>query len=750
MVFEMNSKLSLGLPLVLLAAAAGFAAEDPLGQITTIESRLDSIPDYITSTVIGKDDKPISAAGDVAVRMKNFHYDEPGAFQEYDRGRTIVDAVLNGWITATPNSTVNLWTNFTLPFDFSGYFSNRLATHPNNEPYNHSERVQFGHGADYYGPYMAENLTAGIDVRGGGFGGMFRAGGVLWASSSPLTMWERETNPRFPSQYELFEEEKTVSTYYKEKTFRPVKEGGRAFWTNRSFGGLMFDIYALPGDFTAQFLLSQPADMDKGTRDGLRMLGSQIGEVELAGNMDERGVVYAGRVAKQKLFNDVSLGLNYLGVQFQRDLVYEPEYIASFNGADPILVDNHIASTDIKGDILPNLFLLLDVAVSFDDSTKFRRIAETATVNPGELDQDLYKSKKSSPEVGIYAKLQSKHWEPITFEAIYLPKNFFSPYGMTDNSRFRSWRKDEFYLGAGTFRYGPNMVGGNLKFEPVFNRGRFDMQYGVHKQLEKGTDVLLFNYKLNGRAMWEGTNSWTKHKPLFNLDSGTATGGNYRARTGVLASGPVPKFYRQQGGVYGGTWETWESFVAYESVGQVQDSVIPQHVKWATTLTMDGGYDISHWFNTDRNIMLSAYGALYGISTSFSPMAYSEKQEDMLLWSLYVQSEPAIAITPTLHALLVLGFETFRSEQAYTQVTNGSTLSNEMGEFNISGGASPSYFVYCPINYLETAIGFGFDWDFAPRAGLHVRYKRATHTDENLSENDWKAHIVQAETKFWF
>jgi hypothetical protein len=61
-----------------------------------------------------------------------------------------------------------------------------------------------------------------------------------------------------------------------------------------------------------------------------------------------------------------------------------------------------------------------------------------------------------------------------------------------------------------------------------------------------------------------------------------------------------------------------------------------------------------------------------------------------------------------------------------------------------------SYYVKTPINYMETAIGLGFDWDFADRAGLHVRYKWMTHSDETLSINDWHSHYIAAETKVWF
>lgn len=728
------------------AQAAGTTDAAAQAQLDTLQAKADSLSEFAGSTLIGKDDAPVAVSGYMAMRMKNFYYDKTAPLQYNDRARTLAQGTLNLAVYASPSSNVNLWTNLMVPFDMSGYFGNAAANDPNSGYYNTSERVLGSHHTDYYGITLDEELTAGIDVRAGGVGAMFKAGGVLWASSSPLTMWERETGIRFPSQYELFEEEKTVSTYYKEKTFRPVKEGGRAFWTNRSFGGLELDLYQLPGDMQAQFILSQPADMDAGTRDGTRMLGGQPGELEMQGTLDMRGGVYHGRIAKQKLFNNVVLGANYLGVTFDRDIVYEPEFSAGFtnNGMDPVLVNNHVASIDIKGDMIPNLFVMADFAMSWDDSTKFKRNEQL----PNKYEQDYYTSATSSFTPGFYTKIQSKHWEPITLEAVYLPKNFFSPYGMTDNSRFRSWRSDEFFLGAGTFRYGPNMTGINLKVEPVFNRGRFDFQYGQHKQLEEGSDVVVFKYNLNGRSMWESTNSWTKHKPLFTMDSGNGSAAaRYIGRAGI--DGPYRKFTNQKGGIYGGTWEAWESFVPYENASQIDNEDVPEHAKWSSVVSVDAGYDIGNWFGTSRNIMLAAYGVLQGVSTEMVPVSYSEDQSGMLLWSAYVQSEPSIEITPTFHGLLILGFETWRANQAYVRRSITNTASNT-GSYYPSLGGAGYYYEYAPINYLQTALGFGFDWDFTDRAGLHVRYKRATHSDQFVPENDWKSHIVTAETKVWF
>ena len=335
----------------------------------------------------------------------------------------------------------------------------------------------------------------------------------------------------------------------------------------------------------------------------------------------------------------------------------------------------------------------------------------------------------------------------MTAELVFFQPGFYSPYSLTNPSRFPGWRKDETYLNAGALRYSPNMAGINFKLEPTFNRGYFDFQYAQHRQIEAGQDVMAFNYRLNGRNMWESTNSWTKHKPLFVADSGNGSGPGYISRVGTnknLKDGI--KMYRQNGGLYGGTWELWESFAAYDNGEQASKFEVPTHAKWSSYISFMGGYDIGHWFGTDRNIMMTAFVALSGISTSFAPIAVSEKQSNMLMTSFYGQFEPTIAVTPTFHMVGILGLETFRSEKAYAMY--------RVGELNKNNGfyyeTSDVYFKKAPINYKDFAIGLGFDWDFSDRVGLHFRYKFMTHSDETISDNDWHSHYIAAETKAWF
>jgi len=762
-----------------------FAQSNAENKLRQVEERLDSLGEYASSTLIGKDDSPVAVSGDLTVRLKHFDYIKQSPLQANTKMQTFINSALNASIVVSPASYLTVFSNLYLPFDFGGFYSNQQAFVPNTNDFGYypGERVQGFHpSSDLYGATINETMTAGLDMRGGYFGATLVMGGVIWANQSPLSIWERETNPRFISQYELYEEEKVVSTYYKEKGFKPVKEGGRAFWTNRPFGGWLVDVHTLPYNFKGQFLYSQPASVDIGYRDGLRLNSRDDGEMELIGTYDYRGTVIAGRLAKEKIdFGDASLiaGLNYMGINFDPALIYERGFSdIFFHQADTsIKFENiRVATFDLKGNLTPQFFLSFDLALSWNDTLAFnvtpggadcqKAIPPASCYNAKEFD-----SRNSSPSFGIYVKAQDKHWQPTTLELIYLPKDFYSPYSMSNPDRFPGWRKDQFYVGAGTFRYGPNMMGANIKIEPEFNRGRFDLQYGIHKQVEEGYDIINFRYNLVGRQLWETSTSWTRHKPFFRLDSGNVgyakpNGGyHYIARIAGSPQALNFKLSDTKGGLRSGYGETWDAFVPYTSA---QDAFncsqinfydgadasnmpcnMPTSVKWNTSISADMGYDIGHWFNTNRNIMLQLYTALSGVSTSFMPIAYTDKYDnDMLMWNWFVQSEPAVAITPNLHGVLVLGFENFRAEKAYVDLEDIS-----MTDKTIYGSLYP-YGIYnyklSPINILHTAIGFGFDWDFAARAGLHFRYKYLTNNDENLPQNNWKVHHVQAETKVWF
>ena len=508
----------------------------------------------------------------------------------------------------------------------------------------------------------------------------------------------------------------------------------------------------------AQFLYSQPVDADAATRDGLRMYGGQPGELEMMGGYDFRGTVLHGRIAKEKIADNLTLGVNYMGITYDEGAIYEGEFRGQWTdlGLNPTLLNTHIASIDVKGNITPKLFLMADLGLSFTDSTIFYQSETADNFVAGDASKgyisDAHRSSMASPKLGLYIKAQSKYVEgwPMTAEIVFFQPGFYSPYSLSNPSRFPGWRKDEFYLNAGALRYSPNMAGINFKLEPSFNRGYFDFQYAQHRQIDAGQDVVAFNYRLNGRNMWESTNSWTKHKPLFVADSGNARGASYISRVGVQRdAGEGIKMTRQRGGLYGGTWEMWESFAAFENGKQVIEQKVPMHAKWSTYLSFMGGYDIGHWFGTDRNIMMTGFVALSGVSTSFAPIAVSEKQSGMLMTSFFGQFEPTVAVTPTFHMVGILGLETFRSDKAY-MITALKNVAKPTGAANYYYEVDPNMYEKAPINYKDFAIGLGFDWDFSDRVGLHFRYKFMTHSDETVPDNDWHSHYIAAETKAWF
>ena len=198
---------------LLLASCIGAAwAITPQMQLDSINASLDTLSGNMESTIMGKDDLPLAVSGYMAFRLKNFHYSERSPWVRNDMARTAVDAVLNMNVVAMPNSYMTLWSSMSFPFDLSGLYSNYLGSQPTGVSTN-DDRVLFDHSTDFYSSTINEEMNFGVDIRAGVFGAYVTAGGVIWANASPLTMWERVTAPRFAWQYELFEDEKTVSTY---------------------------------------------------------------------------------------------------------------------------------------------------------------------------------------------------------------------------------------------------------------------------------------------------------------------------------------------------------------------------------------------------------------------------------------------------------------------------------------------------------------------------------------------------------
>jgi hypothetical protein len=149
------------------------------------------------------------------------------------------------------------------------------------------------------------------------------------------------------------------------------------------------------------------------------------------------------------------------------------------------------------------------------------------------------------------------------------------------------------------------------------------------------------------------------------------------------------------------------------------------------------------------------------------PLAFSDEAADMLLWSVYIRLEPAIALRKNFYLLGLFGYENWRSQNSWMMVRLDA-------ERNIAGVLNPTAtsaaavtvnnFVQVPINSMDFAYGIGFDWDVLERVGLHGRFKVISHTDAGLNDkykewginpepsdkNDWITPVVSLEVKTWF
>ena len=90
--------------LFLLSTVSWAAPESSKEQLDRVDARLDSLGEYASSTMVGKDDAPVAISGDMTVRFKHSDYYEESKLQKDDRVRTKVESALNVGIVVSPSS----------------------------------------------------------------------------------------------------------------------------------------------------------------------------------------------------------------------------------------------------------------------------------------------------------------------------------------------------------------------------------------------------------------------------------------------------------------------------------------------------------------------------------------------------------------------------------------------------------------------------------------------------------------------
>jgi hypothetical protein len=162
---------------------------------------------------------------------------------------------------------------------------------------------------------------------------------------------------------------------------------------------------------------------------------------------------------------------------------------------------------------------------------------------------------------------------------------------------------------------------------------------------------------------------------------------------------------------------------------------VPVHQKYSFNFDLDWAYDFGPIVGYPRDLFLSLYFALNGVSTSFRPIALNSNDKDMLLWGTYLRCEPAIALSKKFYVLGLAGFEQWTSQKTYV---------------NTFESVSRTAFKHIPIDYRDYALGVGFDWDMLARVGLHGRFKLMKHDDIQLPDNNYQTPVISTEIKMWF
>jgi hypothetical protein len=409
-------------------------------------------------------------------------------------------------------------------------------------------------------------------------------GNTMWTEASPLTVWKAQ--PRtFAWEYLPFEVEQPISRYYEYNIARGEKSG-RAAWNKRPFNGINFESINLPWNLYTNFIYGTFERYDNFEREFVDYagdLGYADGNDDSYGDFPKkaRGVgdsyrhVIHGRVAKSKMFGDMTLGLNYVGITYRDDAIFAnkegsmrqwwvPNYgdRAPFVGMFPIITDFRgdsaiffkepkTLSLDLRGPIIRGaqndiLAIHADLAVNWTDTMWM--VADTLTRSARLSRPDLYENvghTSSTPNVSFYSRINYNGAFggrlPMMLDIAYIAPGFYSPFSFaTPMDAFYAFGSN--MVGAGKFiargegsPYTQNMMGAGLTFNPQLKGyGHFRLKYGHHLNIQEGRDLLFFPHRLHGADMFGFFHSSFNRWGNGLIDNSTGMLNNNRTYSGRL------------------------------------------------------------------------------------------------------------------------------------------------------------------------------------------------------------------------
>jgi hypothetical protein len=719
----------------------------------SVKVSVNDLESKVMSTLMFGGSNPVSFSGEGRLKLQYHDFRECPDYARRDRSWTQTNWEGNenllrlGMVVHVNRNTV-LWSKIGFQSTLPGIYTNAKAFEDG------FFRRQTKHDKLEETAVVHEDMCAGLAIRTVPASFWLKMGSIIWTEASPLTIWKSQ--PRNVAwDFLPYEIEQPIARYYEYNIAKGAKEG-RASWHKKALQGINLESINLPWDLYFNAVYGVCERYDSGEREFIDW-SNDLAYTDGGTEAKQRGIgdsyhyMFHCRLAKSKVASGLTLGLNYISYMVEDDIgtssMFKKIFIPVKDSA--FYKEPQIASIDVKGSINQRLEMQADIAMSMMDTT-FIKIDSVAKGSSN------YKGRSSlTPMVpAFYGRLKSTYGVPATIDLAYISKGFYSPLSFAAPA-------DAFYpfgsnlVGAGKFicrgeasPYVQNMAGAVLGIAPdIGGYGHLRFMYGQHFQVQTARDLIFFPYRLNGQDFYglfkSSYNCWDQGPFDVPLPA------QYQKRLGDESF--RQESYQRPVGPDGGGMRldylsTRDGFVPYESAAEAlanyqqgmtkstetnlytRSQYVPQHRKFTFNLESDIAYDINKLIGYDKDFFLSFYGAINGVSTKVSPIAFSQK--DQLLWSLYLRFEPAIALSNKFFIIGLTGYENWRSDKAWMYFNNTVVSS--------------------PIDFRDVAFGLGFDWEMASRTGLHVRLKWMQHEDVNFTKNNWATPVISTEIKMWY
>jgi hypothetical protein len=766
----------------LIASAITISAQQTAADSSAFQHYLDSmgikksdLEAKVQSTLMFGGSAPVSFSGEARLRLQYHQFGEDDA-KLVQGDRSYLESnwegneslIRLGMVVRAGRNAV-LWSKLGFQTTLPGINTNRNITG--------DSAVAGLHDKSRDPANIHEDMNAGIAIRTVPVSFWLKMGANQWVEGSPFTIWKSQ--PRtFAWEYLPFEVEQPIARYF-EYNLAKGEKSGRAAWNKKPFQGINLESINLPFNLYMNFLYGTFERYDNTEREYVDFSGD-LSYADLPSDSANKGkgigdsyrhAIY-GQVAAKELFGKLTPALNFVTIRYRDDITTMAKFQEVFknpvtgmyykntrDGSKAFFKEPATGAFSLRGPLTSKLNMHSDIALNMVDTTWF----EVKTDSITKIKSVVQTHEFTPLNPAFYLHLESKYLIPLNADVAYISKGFYSPFSFAAPV-------DAFYpfgsnlLGPGKFigrgeasPYTQNMAGINLQVVPNLpGYGHLKITYGQHFQIEKAEDLLYFPYRLNGQDFFSVFQSsyarWGNgyvDDPLKNTYDNRLGDESHSANRGGLISDYL--------GMY-------ECFVPYRNEMDADSNAnftgtiytkgqkVPYSQKCTFNLEFDGSYDIGPLVGYNRDFFMGLYGAINGVSTSFAPIAFNDKSDNMLLWGTYARFEPAIAINSKFYILGVAGFENWRSQKAYMnfEKADSSLVKKNLGDSAASDFRNGKRTFKVPIDYRDYAVGIGFDWDILARVGLHGRVKWMKHDDINFASNNWATPVISTEIKMWF